>query len=248
MDLTQGRIGQKILFFALPIMFSNLLQQFYNTADAIIVGRFVGSDALAAVGASSLLITFLIYFFIGLSVGASVLISQFFGAGDTKRLGITIHTDVALALLSGVILTIVGVLFAKPMLQAMNLPESGMSYAESYLQIYSISMVPFAVYNVGTGILRALGDSRTPLYCLIMTVTFNIVMDVFFVAILSWGVAGAAWASTISQLAAAVFIIFKLKNLDEAFRLKIRNYPNWRTCGYSICFSVLFKCSSSGTD
>lgn len=223
MDLTQGKIGQKILFFALPIMFSNLLQQFYNTADAIIVGRFVGSDALAAVGASSLLITFLIYFFIGLSVGASVLISQFYGADDTKRLSITIHTDVALALLSGVILTIVGVLFAKPMLQAMNLPESGMSYAKSYLQIYSISMVPFAVYNVGSGILRALGDSKTPLYCLIMTVTLNVVMDVFFVAIMSWEVTGAAWASTISQLAAAVFIIFKLNNLDEAFRLKIRN-------------------------
>ena len=209
-------------------MLSNLLQQFYNTADALIVGRFIGSDALAAIGASSLLITFLIYFFIGLSSGAGVLIAQLFGADCKKQLDIAVHTNIALALLSGVVLTIVGIIFAKPMLQAMRIPESGIDYAKTYLQVYSAGMVPFTLYNIGSGILRALGDSKTPLYCLIITVTFNIILDIVFVVFMSWGVAGAAWASALSQLIAALFIIFKLRDLDEAFRLKIK----------SICFDL----------
>lgn len=180
-QMTEGRIGRKLLLFALPLMFSNLCQQLYNTADAVIVGRLVGADALAAVGASSLLITFMIYFFIGLSIGASVLISQFFGSRKYDKVQEAVHTAVALSLVSGLVLTVLGLAFAPAMLRMMNIPEVGLAYAIPYIRIYFLGMIPMTLYNIGSGVLRAVGDSKTPLACLVVTVVLNIGLDLLFV-------------------------------------------------------------------
>lgn len=219
-QMTEGRIGRKLLLFALPLMFSNLCQQLYNTADAVIVGRLVGADALAAVGASSLLITFMIYFFIGLSIGASVLISQFFGSRKNDKVQEAVHTAVALSLVSGLVLTVLGLAFAPAMLRMMNIPEVGLAYAIPYIRIYFLGMIPMTLYNIGSGVLRAVGDSKTPLACLVVTVVLNIGLDLLFVGPLGMGVAGAALATALAQLAAAVLIVIILLRADPIYRLR----------------------------
>ncbi|WP_133969267.1 MATE family efflux transporter [Eubacterium limosum] len=219
-QMTEGKIGRQLLLFALPLMFSNLCQQLYNTVDAVIVGRFVGANALAAVGASSLLITFMIYFFIGLSIGASVLISQFFGSRKYGKVQEAVHTAVALSLVAGLVLTVLGMAFAPAMLRMMNIPEAGLEYAVPYIRIYFLGMVPMTLYNIGSGILRAVGDSKTPLACLVVTVILNIGLDLLFVGPLGMGVAGAALATALAQLAAAALIIIILLKADPIYRLR----------------------------
>ena len=219
-QMTEGKIGRQLLLFALPLMLSNLCQQLYNTVDAVIVGRLVGANALAAVGASSLLITFMIYFFIGLSIGASVLISQFFGSRKYDKVQEAVHTAVALSLVSGLVLTVLGLAFAPAMLRMMNIPEEGLVYAVPYIRVYFLGMVPMTLYNIGSGILRAVGNSKTPLVCLVVTVVLNIGLDLLFVGPLGMGVAGAALATALAQLAAAVLIVVILLRANPVYRLK----------------------------
>ena len=162
-QMTEGNISKQLVFFAIPILISNLFQQLYNTVDTAIVGRFVGANALAAVGTCNLIIVFMIYLFIGLSNGSSVVLSQAFGENDNEKIFKTVHTTMGLSVISGIILMIVGLLSAETMLKWINTPDDVIGYAVTYIKVYFFSMIPMMIFNMGSGILRAMGDSKTPL-------------------------------------------------------------------------------------
>lgn len=221
--ITQGSIFGQLLLFFFPILFGTFFQQLYNTADAVVVGRFVSKEALAAVGGStSVLINLLVGFFVGLSSGATVVISQYFGAKKADKVHWAIHTSVAFSIVGGIVMTVIGILGSRWALVAMKTPEDVMQPAIIYLQIYFIGMVPNLIYNMGAGILRAVGDSRRPLYFLIASCMLNIVLDILLVAVLKIGVAGAAIATITSQLLSAVLVIVTLMKTKDIFRLEWR--------------------------
>ena len=221
--ITEGVIWKQLLLFFFPIVLGTFFQQLYNTADAIIVGKFVGKEALAAVGGTTgTLINLLVGFFVGVSSGASVIISQFYGARRGDEVSRSVHTTVALALVSGALLTVLGIAFSERILLLMGTPQEVMTYALPYINIYVLGMIPSLIYNVGSGILRAVGDSRRPLFFLICATMTNIVMDVIFVLGFNWGVAGAAAATVTSQVLSAVLVIVTLRNAPFSYRLRIR--------------------------
>jgi putative MATE family efflux protein len=228
-DLTQGVIWKKLLRFFLPIVIGTLFQQLYNTVDAIVVGRFVGVKALAAVGGSAaVILNLLIGFFIGLSVGATVIIAQYFGANDSKNIFKAVHTSIAFCLVTGAVLTVVGVLITPWSLRVVHNPAEIMGLSETYLRIFFYGTIPVMIFNMGSGILRAVGDSQRPLYYLMFCCGMNIGLDLLFVAVFKMGVAGAAWATVISQLFSAVLILLRLCRTQELYKLtlrKIRFYP-----------------------
>ena len=222
-EITQGVIWKQLLIFFCPIMLGTFFQQLYNTADAFVVGKGVGKEALAAVGGTTgSLVNLLVGFFIGLASGATVIISQYYGAEDTEKVGKGIHTAAAMALAFGLVLTAVGLTLTDWMLGLMNTPAEVLPYAAVYLRIIFGGMVPSVIYNVGTGIMRALGDSRRPLYYLIASCLTNIALDVLFVLVLRMGVAGAAWATVLSQLVSAVLVVRSLCRREEGSRLVLR--------------------------
>lgn len=206
-SLTEGSIWKSIVFFALPLLFSNIFQQMYSTVDSVVVGRFAGSIALAAVGSSGPLINLLTGFFLGIATGASVVYSAFFGARDYPMLRRIASASLLLGVAAGVMLTVVGVGFAPQLLRMMNTPEEVMADSTTYLRIYFAGIIIMLVYNVGAGIIRATGDSRRPLYYLLASGILNIIGDLILVAWLGMGVAGAAIATVASQLLAAVLVI-----------------------------------------
>ena len=209
--ITEGVIWKQLLRFFFPILLGTFFQQLYNTADAIIVGKFVGKEALAAVGGGTgTLINLIVGFFVGLSSGATVILSQFYGARDHKQASRTVHTAVALALAGGLLLTVVGFIASPVILRWMSTPEDVIDLAVTYIRIYFCGMIPSMIYNIGSGILRAVGDSRRPLYFLIASCMVNIVLDVVLVLGLEMGVAGAALATILSQLCSAVLVILTL--------------------------------------
>ena len=171
-DLTKGSIVKAIILFSIPLLIGNLFQQLYNAVDSYVVGNYVGKVALAAVGASTPIINMLIGFFMGISTGAGVVIAQFFGAGNTCKMKRAIHNSIALTLVMGVVLTIVGLLFNDPILKAIGVPSEVFSEASTYLSIYFWSLIFVMVYNMGSGILRSVGDSKRPLYFLIFSRNF----------------------------------------------------------------------------
>ena len=218
--IVDGVIWQQILLFFFPILLGTFFQQLYNTADAMIVGKYVGKQALAAVGGSTgNLINLIVGFFIGLSSGATVIISQFFGARQNSDVSRTVHTAMALALTGGLALTLFGYFLSPALLRLMRTPEDVMAPAVTYIRIYFLGMVPSLIYNVGSGILRAVGDSRRPLYFLIAACMTNIVLDLFLVMGLDMGVAGAAWATILSQTVSAVLVIVILVRSPMAYHL-----------------------------
>lgn len=220
-------IGRRLLVFALPLMASSLLQQLYNTVDALIVGRFLNATALAAVGASSLLINILIYFFIGLSTGASVRISQAIGEGRQGTVDKTLSSAAALALVVGAALTVVGWFGAPTFLTWMNTPAAGMADAVIYVRLYCLGMIPMAVYNMGTGAMRAVGDTRSPLLYLAVGTALHLALDLAFIPGLGLGIGGAALATTCSQVIPAVMVAAKLVRGVDRLRLKsARLYPD----------------------
>lgn len=220
--ITEGVIWKQLLLFFFPIMLGTFFQQLYNTADAIIVGKAVGKEALAAVGGTTgTLINLLVGFFVGVSSGASVIISQFFGARRDQDVSRAVHSTITLALISGVVLTGLGFVFNESILRMMGTPEEVMVYAVPYIQIYFIGMVPSLIYNIGSGILRAVGDSRRPLMFLIAATMTNIVMDIVFVLGLGWGVAGAAIATVISQFISAILVVETLRHSAYSYRLRL---------------------------
>lgn len=181
-QITEGVIWKQLLLFFFPILFGTFFQQLYNTADAVIVGNFVGKEALAAVGGpAATLINLLVGFFVGLSSGATVIISQFYGAKNNADVKKAVHTSIALSLAGGAIIMILGLIFSGAALQLMNTPDDIMKLSLTYMRIYFLGVIPSLIYNMGSGILRAAGDAKRPLYFLIISCFINIILDIFFV-------------------------------------------------------------------
>ncbi len=221
-NMTEGPIIPQLLFFFFPILFGTFFQQLYNTADAMIVGNFVSVEALGAVGGTtSSIINFFIGIFVGLSSGFGVIIAQHFGAGQKKVLRECIHTAISFALFTGVIISIFGFFFSRTALSYMNVPETMFPLALSYMQLYFLGMLPNLVYNMGAAILRAVGDSRTPLLFLIISCFSNIGLDILFVIYLHMGVRGAAFATVISQIISALLILYVLSRSKTIPRLRL---------------------------
>ena len=222
-SITEGVIWQQLLFFFFPILFGTFFQQLYNTVDAVIVGQYVGTEALAAVGGTTgTLINLFVGFFVGLSSGATVTISQFFGAGQHDMVSRSVHPAVAFSLVTGLAMMGIGLVGAPFALRAMGTPEAVMDYATSYLRIYFLGIIPNLVYNMGSGILRAIGDSKRPLYFLMASCFTNIVLDMLFVVYLGMEVAGAALATILSQLVSAVLVVLVLTRTTESYKLYFR--------------------------
>ncbi len=225
-SLTQGKIGRSLILFILPLFASSLIQQMYSTVDLIFVGRLLGTEASAAVGATSLLVTCFVGFFNGMSVGASVYAAQYFGGQRWNHLKKLIRTIVWMGLIGGVILTILGYCFTPTFLRLMGTPDEIFALAEEYLQIYLLSMVSIITYNLGSGAIRSMGDSRTPLLFQFFGGLINIAADYLCIAVLGLGVQGTAWATFSSQTFAAVCVIVYLWRMKTsyAFRFKLRDF------------------------
>lgn len=221
--IIEGVIWKQLLLFFFPMLFGTFFQQLYNTADAVVVGRYVGKEALSAVGGTTgTLINLFVGFFVGISTGATVAISQYFGGGKDTEVSKSVHTAMALALLGGTLIMFSGIFFAPMALEWMGTPEEIMPYSLIYIRIFFVGMIPNLIYNMGAGMLRAIGDSRRPLNFLIISCMVNIVLDLLFVAVFGWGVAGAAIATVISQACSAVLVCRVLMRTNESYKLNLR--------------------------
>lgn len=221
--IIEGVIWKQLIKFFFPILLGAFFQQLYNTVDAIIVGNFVGKTALASVGGSTgVLINLLVGFFVGLSSGASVIISQYYGAKKVQETSKSVHTSIALSIFGGFIIMIFGILFAPQALKLMSTPDDVLKYAVQYMRVYFAGIIPVFIYNVGSSILRAIGDSKRPLYFLIVCCFLNIILDLLFVVTFDMGVFGVALATLISQTISAVLVIIVLIKTDNIYKLTIK--------------------------
>ena len=220
--LTEGSIQRKLIFFALNIFLGNLFQQLYNTADSIIVGNFLGHNALAAVSSSGNLIFLIVGLFAGISMGAGVVISNFVGAKEKEQISRSVHSTIALGIASAIILTVIGVAFAEPVLKLMNTPESVLPNSVTYLRIYFAGSFGFIMYNTFMGILRAAGDSKHPLYYLIISSVINVILDIVLIAGLGFGVGAAALATAVSQLFSAALAFYRLMHINADYKIELR--------------------------
>ena len=220
-NITEGVIWRQLLLFFFPILMGSFFQQMYNTVDTIIVGRAVGTQALAAVGSTSSLINLINGFFIGLSTGATVILSQFFGANDQQGIHRALHTGIGLAVVLGVLASALGVAAGPWVLKMIQTPESCLQDASVYVRIYFLGAVPSMLYNMGSGILRAMGDSRRPMIFLIISCFVNILLDVLCVIVLKLGIAGAAVATVLSQTISAFLVILVLIKMPERYALHL---------------------------
>ena len=221
-DMTTGSIWKRMVSFAVPVFLGNLCQQLYNTVDSVIVGKFVGKQALAAVASSGNLIFMMTGFFMGLFIGAGIVIAQYFGARNYEKVRSAVHTDIAFALCCGVLLTLLGVFFTPTILTWMRTPADVLSTSILYFRLYFLGSLATILYNAGMGILQAVGDSRSPLYYLVISSVVNVALDLLFVGAMDMGVAGAAVATVISQVVSAVLCIIKLTRSDGPYRLEIK--------------------------
>lgn len=221
-DILTGVIYKQILIYFFPILLGSFLQQLYNTADAVIVGKFANKEGLAAIGATNYIINILIGFFIGLAAGGTVVISQFYGGGRNKELRRAVHTTIALGILCGILVMVFGILFSPMALKVMNTPSDVFDFALLYLRVYFLGAIPVVLYNVGTGILMAVGDTKSPLYVLIACTIANIVLDLIFVALMGMGIFGAALATALSQLLSAVLILLILMRTELSYKLRLK--------------------------
>ena len=219
--ITEGSIWKPLLLFFLPIVFGTLFQQLYNTVDAVVVGRFVGKEALAAVGGSSgQILSLVVNFFVGLSSGASVIISQFYGAKDAAHVNRTLHTALAFSIVGSIFVTILGITASPWMLGLMNTPKELMADSRLYLQIYFGGVFFVFIYNLGSAILRAVGDSKSPLIYLAVCCGMNVVLDILLILVFHMGVEGAAIATVASQAVSAVLVLLRLKQPGDMYRLE----------------------------
>ena len=229
-QITEGVIWKQLLFFFFPILLCTLFQQLYNTADTVVVGRFVGTQALAAVGGSTgQIVNLVVNFFVGLASGATVIIARYYGARDRIKLNNALHTAIALSIVGGIVTGIAGILLTPSLLKMMNTPADVIEGSTMYLRIYFAGIIFVFVYNIGSGILRAVGDSKRPLYFLIVCCFLNIFLDILFVVYLKLGVKGAAFATVISQAVSALLVILSLTKSVDIYRLrpnKIRFYKS----------------------
>lgn len=220
--LLSGSIWKGIVSFAIPLFLGNLFQQLYNTVDSLIVGNFLGSDALAAVSSSGSLIFLLVGFFNGIAMGAGVVISKYFGAKDYDNLKKAVHTDVAFGLAAGLLLMGIGIFLAPQILVWMGTPESVLPNSIVYFRTYFAGSLAFVMYNIVMGILQAVGDSKHPLYYLIFSSIVNVVLDLLFVGVFRFGVGSAALATVISQAASAILCFVRLVQSKEVYQVRIR--------------------------
>ena len=232
-DMIHGPLLGKILLFTLPLMASSILQLLFNAADIIVVGRYAGSDALAAVGSTGALINLLTNMFIGFSVGANVLVARYYGAGKPDEVSETVHTSVMLSIIGGVLLAVIGIIFASPLLELMGTPENVLPLAALYVRIYFAGMPVILLYNYGSAILRAIGDTKRPLYYLAIAGVLNIILNLILVIVFEMSVAGVALATIISQTLSAVLVIRCLMNIEggchlDLHQLKIHTNKLWK--------------------
>ena len=218
-SITEGVIWKQLLTFAIPILLSNFLQQLYSMVDLLIVGRMIDSRALAAVSATGSITALLIGLFLGLSAGASVIVSQFFGGDNTKGVHESVHTAMAISLIMGIFLSFFGYVLTPPLLRLMGTPADIIDQSITYMRIVFVGMWTLTVYNMGSGILRAIGDSRRPLIFLVISSVINIVLDILLIGPFGMGVAGAAWATVIAQFVSGVLVVLTLMRSVDSYRL-----------------------------
>lgn len=223
MDMTSGSITKLLIMFAVPLVIGNLFQQLYNTVDSLVVGNFVGSHALAAVGSTTSIINMIVMFFTGTSVGAGVVISRYYGAHDDEKLHIAVETTMALTFICGILLTGLGIWVAPYMLEFMSTPEDVLPSASVYLEIYFSGVFGLLVYNMGSAILRAVGDTKRPLYFLCLSSVMNIALDLLFVVGFGMAIEGVAYATIISQFISAALVLVVLSRSTENYRLTWRD-------------------------
>ena len=221
--MTEGVIWKEILLFSIPLLLGNLFQQLYNAVDSVVVGNYIGAQALAAVGSSAPVINLLVSFFMGLAVGAGVIISRYFGARKKEELHIAVHTSLALTFAAGLVMTLIGVLISPYVLQWVGTPSDVMESSVLYLRIYFLGILSVMVYNMGSGILRAVGDSRNPLYFLIVSSVTIIILDMLFVIVFHMGIAGVGWATLIAQTISAVLTMLLLMRTKEEYQVKLKH-------------------------
>ena len=222
-DMTSGSIVKQILLFSVPLMLGNIFQMLYNTVDSIVVGNFVGTQALAAVGSTTMIVNMLVFFFNGFSIGACVVIGQYFGARDMEKLHDAVETTMAMTFIFCVLFTLIGVLGVKPMLRFMSVPEDVFEDATVYLRIYFFGLSGLLIYNMGSGILRAVGDTTRPLVFLIITSILNTLLDLLFVIVFHMGIAGVAYATILAQAVSAVLTLILLTRSHDIYRLSWRD-------------------------
>lgn len=223
-SITEGVIWKQLLAFFFPLLFGTFFQQLYNTVDAVVVGQYVGKEALAAVGgAAAMIINIFVGFFVGISAGATVTISQFFGGGRFREVKESIHTAIAFSLVAGLVIMVVGFLLAPRALAIMDTPADTMEASVLYLRIYFCGMIANLLYNMGAGILRAMGDSKRPLYFLIVSCIVNVALDILLVVAFNMGVAGVALATIMSQIVSALFVWVALAKLPGEYRLQVKD-------------------------
>ncbi len=228
MNMCEGPLFKKIVSFAIPVIFTNLLQLMFNAADLVVVGRFCGSNSVAAVGATGSLVHLIINLFVGLSIGAGVAAATAIGAGNEEAVKKTVHTALPLAVISGAILTVVGFFAATPMLELMKTPKEVLPLSSLYLEIYFLGMIPIMVYNFGAAVLRADGDTKNPLFFLTLAGVINVVLNVVFVLFFDMNVAGVALATTLSQCVSAALVVINLMRKKDFCRFSFKNigfYP-----------------------
>lgn len=215
--MTEGVIWKQLVYFAIPLLIGNLFQQLYNTVDSIVVGNFVSKQALAAVGSTGPIINTLVGFFMGLATGASVVISQYYGARDNKNLRLAVHTTLIMTFVLCIVFTFAGIAIVPAMLRFMKTPDDVFAESAQYLRIYFMGVTGLMIYNIGSGILRAIGDSRRPLYFLCFSSVVNIGLDLLFVLKFRMGIAGVAYATIIAQFASAILVLVVLSNKSEPY-------------------------------
>ena len=219
-DMVNGPILKKMLLFTIPLMFSSILQLLFNAADIVVVGRFAGDNSLAAVGCNGALINLMTNVFLGLSVGGNVLAARDYGAGNEEELSKTVHTAMLLGIISGIILTIVGVIFAPQLLELMQTPENVLPLAALYLRIYFLGMTAMMVYNFGSALLRSIGDTKRPLYYLVAAGVINVILNLIFVIVFRMDVAGVGLATVISQCVSAALVVRCMMREQGGIRLE----------------------------
>ncbi len=218
-DMCNGPIMKKLISFSLPLMLSSILQLMFNAVDIIVVGRFTGSEALAAVGSTTALINMFVNMFIGVSLGSNVLAARFFAAGKSQEMSDTVHTSILFALISGIIMAFVGLFFSRPALEIMGTPDNVIDQSTLYMRIYFLGMPFFMLYNFGASILRAVGDTKRPLLFLIISGVLNACLNMFLVIVFHLGVAGVAIATVISQMVSCILILSCLCKTDGIYKL-----------------------------
>ncbi|HHT67964.1 MAG TPA: MATE family efflux transporter, partial [Firmicutes bacterium] len=220
-DMTEGPPWKRIVDFTIPLLLGNIAQQFYNTADSIIVGYYIGDNALAAVGSAGPILHLLLVLFVGIAVGSGIMVSQYFGAKDRANLSRTIGTCIVLTGFSSIIIMVVGPMFSRPLLELLNTPPSIIDWCVGYLNIFFLGSAGFSYYNILSGILRGLGDSISALVFLLVSTVLNVALDILFVAKFNMGVPGVALATVIAQAVSAVLCFARLLKMKEHFDLNL---------------------------